>query len=276
MNNFLRKKSLLLVVALMISQLSFGLKPVYVSPKGSDSGEGSFNSPFLTIQKARDLIRSKKISGEQGPFSILLGKGDYYFDHTLSLDEQDKGLFISALKDEKVRFTGGISINPAEALPLVGGEKEMVFPLNVRSHILMVNLKKLGITNYGDLTPFGFGHPLSSAPMELFVNGKAGHLSRWPNDSIVPVVKVLDKGSVAAEGDKDSRGGKFTYSGSHPSLWKHQEDIWIFGYFRYGWADDAIQLASIDTVAKVLATVQPHLYGFSSGKKWIRSQTANF
>ena len=60
MNNFLRKKSLLLVVALMISQLSFGLKPVYVSPTGSDSGEGSFKNPVLTLKKARDLIRSKK------------------------------------------------------------------------------------------------------------------------------------------------------------------------------------------------------------------------
>ncbi len=265
---YFQKRSLLLLVSLMISLPGFGLKPVYVSPMGSDFGDGSFKNPFLTIQKARDLIRTQKTAGELGPYSILLGKGDYYFDHTLTFDQQDNDLFISPLKEEKVRFTGGISIAPTEAQPVAGSEKEEMFPLNLRNHILMVNLKKLGITDYGDLAPFGFGHPLSATAMELFINGKASHLSRWPNDSIVPIVTVLDKGSVAAEGDKDSRGGRFTYSGSHPSLWKNREDIWIFGYFRYGWADDAMQLASIDTVGKIFATVLPHQYGFSSGKKW--------
>ncbi len=265
---FSKKRYLLSLVSLMMSLMSFGLKPVYVSTTGSDSGDGSYKNPFFTLQKARDHIRSKKISGEEGPFSILLGKGDYYFDHTLTFDKQDNGLFISAVKNEKVRFTGGISIDPAEALPVAGSEKGELFPLNVRNHISMINLTKLGIADFGDLTQFGFGHPLTASAMELFINGKASHLSRWPNDSIVPVVSVLDKGSVFAEGDKGRRGGKFTYSGSHPSIWKNQKDIWIFGYFKYGWADDAVQLASIDTLGKVLTTVQPHLYGFSSGKKW--------
>ena len=268
MINLYKKRFQWLLVFMIISLLSFGSKPVYVSPRGSDSGDGSLKNPFLTIQKARDHIRSKKISGEQGPYSILLRKGDYYFDQTVILDQQDKGVYISPLKEEKVRFTGGISINPVEAHPVAGSQKGEMFPLNVRNHILMVDLKKLGITDYGSLTQFGFGHPLSATSMELFINGKASHLSRWPNESIVPIVKVLDKGSAAAEGDRDSRGGKFTYSGNHPSFWKNQADIWIFGYFRYGWADDAIQLANIDTIEKNLTTVQPHLYGFSSGQKW--------
>ncbi len=263
-----KMRFLLLFVSVISSLMTFGLNPVYVSPTGSNSGDGSLSNPLSTIQKARDLIRSKKISGEQGPFSILLGKGDYYFDHTLNLDQQDKGLFISSLKDEKVRFTGGISINPSAALPVAGSAKGEKFPVDVRGHILMVNLKSLGIADYGNLTQFGFGHSLSASAMELFINGKGSHLSRWPNDSIVPVINVLDKGSVAAEGDKGTRGGRFTYSGNHPSLWKYQEGIWIFGYFKYGWADDAIQLSSIDTIGKVLATVQPHTYGFSSGKTW--------
>ena len=259
---------LVVIFLIILSNLSFGLNPVYVSSKGSDSGDGTFSRPFLTLEKGRDFIRSKRSSGEQGPFSILLQKGDYYFKGTLNLDQQDKGVVITAFKGEKVRLTGGITIDPRNAIPVAGSEKEGIFSLNARSHILMVNLKKLGIADYGELKQFGFGHPLSASGMELFINGKAFHLARWPNDSIVPVVKVLDKGSVSAEGDKDSRGAKFTYAGNHPSLWKNQADIWIFGFFRYGWADDAIQLASIDTSGKILSTVQPHLYGFSSGQKW--------
>jgi len=258
----------LFLVFLLGSQICFGLNPVYVSPKGSDSGTGTFLKPFLTIEKARDLIRSRKSAGVTGPCSIRLRKGDYSFKTTLDLEKQDQELVIAPFNGEKVRFTGGISIDPSEAIPIVGSGKEEMFPTGTRSHILMVNLKKLGIADYGILTQTGFGHPLKASAMELFINGKPGHLARWPNDSIIPVEKVIDQGSVSAEGDKDKRGGKFTYAGNHPSLWKNSDDIWIFGYFRYGWADDAIQLASIDTLGKVIATIQPHQYGFSSGQKW--------
>ena len=260
--------SLLLLVFLLLYHSGFGLNPVFVSPKGSDSDDGSWLKPLFSIEKARDLIRSKRLAGERGPYSILLRQGDYPFQKTLNLEQLDSGLFITSFRDEKVRFTGGILIAPGEAVPIEGSVKENTFPAHTRSHILMVNLRKLGITDYGTLSQIGFGHQLNAVPMELFVNGKAGHLSRWPNDSIVPVEKVLDKGSVAAEGDKDSRGGKFTYSGNHPSLWKNRDDLWIFGYFHYGWADDAVQLASLDTVGKILTTIQPHLYGYSSGQRW--------
>ena len=68
---------LVVIFLIILSNLSFGLNPVYVSSKGSDSGDGTFSRPFLTLEKGRDFIRSKRSSGEQGPFSILLQKGDY-------------------------------------------------------------------------------------------------------------------------------------------------------------------------------------------------------
>ena len=79
MENIATKRFLLIVFSLVLSFSSFGTEPVYVSTSGNDSGNGTFKSPFLTIEKVRDYLRVKRSSGEKGPFSILLKGGDYYF-----------------------------------------------------------------------------------------------------------------------------------------------------------------------------------------------------
>ncbi|MFA5419900.1 MAG: right-handed parallel beta-helix repeat-containing protein [Bacteroidales bacterium] len=270
------KKTVTGFMALLFCFLSFhkseaqqaASSQIYISPRGNNSGDGTLHHPFLTLEKARDVIRNKRLSGNDNSFSIVLRGGDYYFDRTTDFNGQDRNLTIIPYKKEKVRFVGGISIDPARAIPVSGSEKEEIFPENSRSHILMVNLRELGIIDYGELKQVGFGHPLAPLWMELFVNGRPYHLSRWPNDTTVAMRNVLEPGSVLAEGEKDKRGGKFTYTGNHPSGWKASNDIWIFGYFKYGWADDAVKLTSIDTLEKTFTTVQPHRYGFSSGKPW--------
>lgn len=265
-----RKKYSILAISLLLGFSSFGTTPIYVSRQGSNSGDGSLKHPFLTLEKARDLIRKTRLSGTKERYSIQLRGGDYYFTETAEFNRQDKNLEITPYNNEKVRFTGGISIDQSEVKPVGGSDKEKLFPTANRGKIRMIDLHKLGITDYGELKQVGFGHPVVPSWMELFVNGKPFHLSRWPNDSTVAMGNILDTGSISAEGEKDNRVGKFTYSGDRPSSWKSKDDIWIFGYFRYGWADDAIKLAGIDTVGKIFTTSQPHLYGFFSKEKWNR------
>jgi len=259
---------LFVAVVLMPVLSCFGAKQVYVSAKGSDANDGTLKHPYLTLEKARDAIRAKRLKEENKPISVLLRGGDYYFTRTLKFGKQDSKLTIAPYKHEKVRFTGGISIDPLNAKQVIGTNKEEIFPKGNRSTVSMVNLRELGISNYGELKQVGFGHPIEPSWMELFINGEPGHLSRWPNDSTIAIGKVLSKGSVASEGDKGNIGGKFTYPVSRPSGWKTTGDIWIFGYFRYGWADDVARLAAIDTVEKTFTTAQPHRYGFGSGKSW--------
>lgn len=259
---------LFIALSLQSQGLLAGRLKVFISTTGDDSGKGTLNSPFRTVEKARDVLREKRAAGEVRSLSVIMRGGDYYFDRTVVFDEKDSALTIRPYKKERVRFTGGITIDPAKVKPVAGSRHEQFFPKGIREHIAMVNLREAGIDNYGWMNQVGFGHPLVPSWMELFINGKPGHLSRWPNDSVVPMGNVLERGSVSAEGDKGNKGGQFTYSGTRPSRWKSSDDIWISGYFKYGWADDAVRLAKIDTVAKTFTTAQPHLYGYSSGKKW--------
>ncbi len=244
---------------------------VFVSVQGNDEGNGTINKPFSNIETAKNFIRLQRAKGKNQHYSILLREGDYYFTQTVKFTEADSNLTIKPYEQEKVRFTGGLSIDPANALPVTGTENEKLFPPENRSNILMVQLKKLGITDYGELHPKGFGRPKIPVWMELFVNDEPGQLARWPNDSSIAIGTILEEGSIPSIGDDRNIGGKFTYDVNRPSKWKYSDDIWIFGFFKVGWADDAVKLASIDTINKTFTTAQAHRYGFNSGKpynKW--------
>lgn len=112
--------------------------------------------------------------------------------------------------------------------------------------------------------------PYGVAWMELFIEKQPCHLARWPNDSTVAMGKVLDAGSIPRQDDFSNRGGTFQYTIDRPHEWTQSKDIWISGYFRHGYADDAIRLAYIDTLNRTFTTDKPTLYGFGSGQPWNR------
>ncbi len=265
----MKKKTILIFSAICLTLFSCSKKTnVFVSPEGNDNGFGTINKPFLSVQKAVGFVREQREKGEHNTFNIQLREGEYYFEQSIVLSEKDSGILIKPYKDEKVRFTGGKTISPNNIKLVSGTENEKIFPKQNRADIMMVELKKLGITDYGELHPVGFGRTIKPVWMELFINGKPWHLSRWPNDSSVGIGKIINEGSVASKGDNGNVGGKFTYTATRPATWKKPQNIWIYGYFNYGWADDAVNLAAIDTTNKTFTTRQPHRYGFATGKPW--------
>jgi hypothetical protein len=62
----------------------------FVSPNGSDSNEGTLQSPWKTITRARDEIR--KLPVEERKFTVVfMRSGTYYLNETVSLEVQDSG-----------------------------------------------------------------------------------------------------------------------------------------------------------------------------------------
>lgn len=65
-------------------------KDFYVSPYGNDSNDGGKEAPFLTIERARDVIRS--ISNEMdGDIIVHIMSGTYYIDEQIEFTEADSG-----------------------------------------------------------------------------------------------------------------------------------------------------------------------------------------
>ncbi|SHM59221.1 carbohydrate-binding protein [Ruminococcus flavefaciens] len=62
----------------------------FVAPDGSDSGDGSVEAPFATLEKARDEVR--KINGSMtGDIVVYLRGGDYRVTKPVEFDTRDSG-----------------------------------------------------------------------------------------------------------------------------------------------------------------------------------------
>ena len=259
---------------LFVVQLSYS-QEYFVSLKGDDKNPGTKDKPFRSMEQARDAIRSyKKINSyPKNGFTVWISEGDYQLKKSFELNEEDSGQKDNPVKycsitGESVRFLGGISLNPGDFKKVTDTEILKRFDPNVRDKILQIDLKSLGITNYGEHKQFGHGLPVVNAPLELFINHQIMPLAKYPNDGRIDIGELIDPGSNPRNGDYSDRGGVFKYTDQRHSKWLKNDDIWFQGCFKYGWADDKIKVDFIDTVKKYVRMSKPHLYGLGSGENY--------
>ena len=85
----------------------------YVSPSGSDQGNGSLNNPFKTIQRAQQAIRSYLSSNKapSGGIAVWLRAGTYQLSDSLNFTSADSGtssecpVVYTAYKGEEVHIS---------------------------------------------------------------------------------------------------------------------------------------------------------------------------
>ncbi|MDB5117640.1 MAG: Parallel beta-helix repeat protein [Mucilaginibacter sp.] len=81
-----------------------------------------------------------------------------------------------------------------------------------------------------------------------------------------PLKQAAVKQTAVKPADTTNRGGTFMYTNRRPSLWKEPSKIWLTGFFMWGYADDALPVAKIDTVKRIITAAIPTRYGIGSGK----------
>lgn len=267
MYNFLLKgkRNFLWAALILLSNIGFS-QNIFVAPGGNDSASGTKKNPFATIERALEEISKARNKGQMQQPTINLRAGVYTIRHTLKLDGKFSNINIQAYQKEKVIFFGGVRI-PVDAIESISASK---INSNTDEKVYEVNLKKLGITDYGKIRNVGFARPNGPSWGEVFINGNPMHLARWPNEGMIPMGKVLDKGSVPRDGDYSNRGGVIQYDSLRINKWAKEKDAWMAGYFMWGYADDMVKIKSIDTLNKTISTASATLYGFGSGKSWTR------
>ncbi len=93
----LRKLTALLVAFVMLLGMLPAMaaeaapwKTIYVSPQGSDTGDGTQASPFKTLHRAQEAVRAVN-SSMQGDIVVEVAGGTYYMDEPLSFRKEDGG-----------------------------------------------------------------------------------------------------------------------------------------------------------------------------------------
>ena len=241
-----------------------GPSEIFVSPSGSDQNKGTRNAPFHTAKKALAHARAAKSNNPDKSFVINFRAGTYPIEASLQLGADMSGLVMQAYKDEEVVFSGGVSI-PSELIVQTTSLETIDTP---QGTVYEVDLKKAGISDFGVIRSVGFSRPYGPAWGEIFVNGNPMHLSRWPNQGMVPMGKVLDTGSVPRYDDFADKGGVIQYDSLRVDRWADETNPWMAGYFHAGFADDMVKIKMIDSSQKTITTAGATLYGFAGGKPW--------
>lgn len=231
----------------------------FVALNGSDANPGTSEQPFATLAKAQRAIRALKVIGlPAGGVKVTIKAGEYKVTESLALTAEDSGteqspIVYRAETKDSVVFYGGTRIDGFT--PVTDTEILARLPAESRGKVFQCNLKEQGISDYGELKIRGFSQPPSLPTLELYFNGKPMTLARWPNEGFVGIKKLIDPGV------KGSQPSVLEYDSNRHERWTKAEDAWLFGYFKYLWADATIKIGKIDPVAKTLTTAEAYDYG---------------
>lgn len=108
----------MLTIGLLCAGSALGAQ-VYVSPTGSDAGDGSEKQPFQTLEKARDAVRELKKTAA-GDLCVRILPGRYVLDKTFVLGLEDGGS-----SDRKIIYEGDAKNPPVfvSDVPVTGWKK---------------------------------------------------------------------------------------------------------------------------------------------------------
>ena len=244
--------------------------------KGSDKNNGTLNSPFATLKKARDTVRllreKKDFSGATievtGSFNVPAA------DKVLNLTSSDSGLskdnpIIWKAGKKGAFFTGAHHLQEKDFKVVT--DKSILNRLRPEAHgkVYECDLKKLGVDKLSRL-PRQF---TQWTEMELFSNGRDMTIARYPNTGWIQIPKVIDRGvkpidRKTGEWEHGTRGGIFMYEGNAPERWDVSKGVYMKGFWCHDWSCETLRIASIDTEKKEITSEGIHTYGIGNSSKW--------
>ncbi len=268
-----------------------------VAPDGNDAYAGSKEKPFATLERARDAVRELNAARKfpKEGVTVWLRGGVYLRECAFALDARDSGqphapVVYAAAPGETARLVGG-KIIPASAFHPVTERAflDRVISHAARRHLLQVDLKALGISDYGALQPmhavdFGSSTHYLPAPLELFIDGKAATPARWPNrNDTTPFLGLVECAVQNMEQDEQGHAKEFSsisfkdvptkswgYSdqGDYPALfpkqalahmseWKALDDVFVVGGLIRAYACTSRKIATVDAAHGTLTFATP-------------------
>jgi len=241
---------------------------LYISIDGNDNWSGKLeipnksktDGPLASLERARDKIFEFKEKNKfiKGNILVEIQEGTYTLSKTFKLNTKDGGfdkdsrIFYKAKEGKEVHFLAGIKLKKWSLITDV----EILSKLKseVRGKVMQVNLRELGLDNFG--SPKGEG-------MELFFNDKAMWLSRDPNKCFVKIAKLLNVDPFNHNGKVGDSKGIFYYNDYQINRWKDEKAAWVFGYWCNDWSEESHKIESIDTLKRILEVKPPyHNYGY--------------
>lgn len=225
----------------------------YLSPEGDDANPGTRFRPFASLERAREAVRwTKRTVGLPRGAVVWMRGGVYPRPRAFVLGPEDSGhadapVTYSAYADEVPRFLGGKVIAPSWWRRV--GAKDARWPRlpnAARGKVFQVELATHGMGDFGALAVRGGGYrgnPSAPTAAELFFNGSAATLARWPN--VGEEGPQIRGGMALTSGASDKRHLKV--SAKVPARWATalaRGEVWLHAW-AISYSDLHVQVTSV-------------------------------
>ncbi len=275
---------------------------LFVAPDGKSDASGTIDDPIDSIENCVNRLTELRDKNEyilpDGDYNIYLRGGEYNIEKTNNIRnlDYDRKLTVSAYKNEKPVLNGGKTIDCSNPLDISSSNSVDSRILDsVKDKILKIDLKAQGITDYGVLEPYGMGASnlpqytdsgtTPQYPIEIFCGNTMMSLARYPNnDEYMLTGEVADEGSVIRNWLDDAIGSdsyvppeeredppvgpEFKYTDERVSGWSNIDDIWLYGFWKYDWADQTVKVDSIDVETGTIICETPSVYGVKASQRF--------
>ncbi|MDO4575945.1 MAG: right-handed parallel beta-helix repeat-containing protein [Planctomycetia bacterium] len=224
-------------------------RKLYLAPDGNDENDGTKEKPLASLAAA--LEKALELQREGTSVIVEVADGEYFVTQTFVvknavLPETDATILVRAAKGAQPVFNGGVTLR--DFTPVSDAEIRNRFQPEVRDKILVCDLKQAGVPELGKRLARGYGCNNEHTPWgDLFVDGKAQTLARWPNadEPELSIGEVVSEPGVA---EPDT----FRYDFDRPDRWAESDDLLAYGLWQYEWASRTVPVKKIDRKARTI------------------------
>ena len=253
---------------------------IYVSKHGADDNTGTKTDPFLTISRAIQEVKSIDKTGKD-KIVVCINAGEYNID-PLEFNSQAGGnencKVIYTAYNGEVRLNAGITLNQSD-FASVNNYSYIADRLSskAKENVMVVDLMsepyKLSSSDWGQLYTVGTyntadrytGQTTGAMYSELFINDERQSLARYPNNGYIYTDKVVSVGKNSNnKANGDPAGDVYKVNDNlakRIANWKNPQDVWMYGFWQYDWADGSTPIESFDKNTNNLTTKYQSFFG---------------
>ncbi len=266
----------------------------YVSGSAEQNGDGSLESPFNTLDAAKNAVRELKKNGNypQNGVTVMVRGGNYFISEGLNLTNEDSGTADAPVTwcvypGESAKLIGGAEITLGDCTPVTDASVLSRMDPSVSGKVYEIDLGAMGIEGYDELDCtghatyytrlYGVTKQRQLPVPEIFYNGEAMPLAQYPNQgeymTIGKVISTGDNMTEWYESDDPNKPdapepGVFTVDDDRIKNWANADQAWVFGYWKHDWSDQTMPVASIDTENKTITPYYQSYYTITAGQRF--------
>ena len=225
---------------------------IHVSPKGADNNNGTPENPLKTLDGARKRVLKVKDPDKQ--IKVIFHDGEYRMTESTKFTRNDSGyednpIIYMAAEGEKPVFKGSVVLDGSKFTGITDKSIYNRIPDKAADKVAQLNLKSQGITSLTSIPkPSNYGSDIKDYH-QLYLDGIAQTLSRWPNNGFAVVGKVVN-----------ATGGIFAMNEPNAANWGTADAAMLAGFPAWDWAYDRTNIVSVDTQTRQITLNTAKIY----------------